>query len=121
MPHQDPEPYRKMLESLRDELRLSLSKAGLDLQAFSEIPKDLGEQSETCRSTELMLDQVARARQSLRKIEAALTRIHEGTYGECLSCGDEIEGKRLAAMPFAPYCRDCQGRMERRSAGRRVA
>ena len=43
-----------------------------------------------------------------REIEAALHRIEEGTYGECLRCDAEISIKRLQAVPWAPYCLLCQ-------------
>ena len=43
------------------------------------------------------------------RIETALARIDDGTYGECLRCGDEIAEKRLAADPATPVCVDCAG------------
>jgi DnaK suppressor protein len=43
----------------------------------------------------------------------ALERIREGTFGECTSCGEQISVRRLEAMPFAAYCRDCQESLER--------
>jgi DnaK suppressor protein len=41
-------------------------------------------------------------------IGAALGRIDDGTYGECLNCGQEIGPKRLEAIPWARYCITCQ-------------
>jgi DnaK suppressor protein len=46
--------------------------------------------------------------ETLTKIEAALRRIEEGTYGECFECGEEISEARLRALPFALRCRDCE-------------
>ncbi len=43
----------------------------------------------------------------LRSIEAALTRIHDGTYGVCASCGEQISQERLDAVPTTPLCRNC--------------
>lgn len=43
----------------------------------------------------------------LERINAALGRIAEGTYGTCLKCGDEISDARLSAVPEAPLCRTC--------------
>ena len=43
----------------------------------------------------------------LKKIAAALKRIAEESYGECVSCGEEIEEKRLDFDPAAPLCLDC--------------
>ena len=41
-------------------------------------------------------------------VDAALTRMREDTYGECIECGDEIEEKRLIALPTAARCMTCQ-------------
>lgn len=46
--------------------------------------------------------------ETLRKIDAALRRLGENTYGRCVECGDEIAVARLRALPFATRCRDCE-------------
>jgi DnaK suppressor protein len=46
--------------------------------------------------------------ETLTKIDAALRRIGEGTYGECFDCGEEISEARLRALPFALRCRECE-------------
>ena len=46
--------------------------------------------------------------ETLTKINAALERLEEGTYGYCYECGEEIAGRRLRALPFAARCRDCE-------------
>ena len=43
----------------------------------------------------------------LDAIEAALQRISNGTFGNCLSCGEPISAERLTAVPFATKCRKC--------------
>jgi len=43
----------------------------------------------------------------LRAINGALTRIKAGTYGICVSCGDEISTARLDAVPHTPFCKHC--------------
>ena len=40
-------------------------------------------------------------------IRAALGRIEEGIYGECVQCGDDIAEARLDLLPFTPFCADC--------------
>jgi RNA polymerase-binding protein DksA len=50
----------------------------------------------------------------LADIDAALTRIEEGTYGVCTSCGKPIAEERLEARPWAPLCIDCKRARERR-------
>jgi DnaK suppressor protein len=53
-----------------------------------------------------------RERKLLRKIEAALARIEEGTYGYCEQTGEEIGLKRLEARPVATLCLEAQERRE---------
>jgi DnaK suppressor protein len=48
-----------------------------------------------------------RSRGELEKVEAALRRLDDGTYGACVSCGDPIAPERLEAIPWAPFCIDC--------------
>ena len=50
----------------------------------------------------------------LAAIDAALQRIEEGTYGQCVNCGKEIGEERLAALPWATLCIDCR-RLEERT------
>lgn len=63
--------------------------------------------------------QTAHAAHELVRVEAALRRILDGTYGRCLACDEPIALQRLVAMPAAAYCVDCQTVQdvsERRSA-----
>ena len=48
----------------------------------------------------------------LSAIDAALKRIDGGTYGTCVTCGDEIRRERLEASPWASHCIDCKRRAE---------
>lgn len=50
----------------------------------------------------------------LRKIDEALLRIKDGTFGSCHGCGEEIEMKRLDARPTATHCLGCKEEAERR-------
>jgi DnaK suppressor protein len=49
----------------------------------------------------------------LRDISGALSRIENGTFGTCLHCEEEISQKRLAAVPWAPFCLACQEAADR--------
>lgn len=48
-----------------------------------------------------------RRKNELQRIESALTRVRDGEYGYCVSCGDEISKKRLELDPSVPLCIDC--------------
>ena len=46
--------------------------------------------------------------ETLNKVNDALVRLEQGSYGNCFDCGDEIAEKRLRALPFAVRCKDCE-------------
>jgi DnaK suppressor protein len=50
--------------------------------------------------------------QTLKRIDEALQRLEEGTYGGCVECGERIAEARLKALPFASTCRECQEQRE---------
>src|SRR6185295_18683882 len=50
--------------------------------------------------------------ETLKKIDEALHRLEEGTYGDCSECGQKIAEARLKALPFANTCRECQEHRE---------
>jgi DnaK suppressor protein len=53
----------------------------------------------------------------LRNARAALRRIEEGSFGICQGCDEDIHPKRLAAVPWAPYCMRCQEAVDRNLEG----
>jgi len=48
----------------------------------------------------------------LKKIDAALQKMEDGSYGECESCGEQIAVARLLARPVAQLCIDCKTAQE---------
>jgi DnaK suppressor protein len=46
--------------------------------------------------------------ETLQRINEALDRLEEGTYGRCFECGEDISEARLRALPFAVRCKDCE-------------
>jgi DnaK suppressor protein len=48
----------------------------------------------------------------LREIDAALRRIHDGSYGDCQDCEEPIDPRRLEADPTARLCIDCASKSE---------
>ena len=84
-------------------------------------PDDFPDEIDTA-SSEINLQFTGRLREReqglLAKIDAALAKIEEGEYGECISCGEDIGVKRLKARPVAELCIDCksdQEKVERRT------
>ncbi len=66
---------------------------------------------------ELAIRNLDRESQLLRNVRAALRRIDEGTFGVCLHCEEDISQKRLAAVPWTPFCISCQEMADRNQAG----
>lgn len=45
--------------------------------------------------------------QEIEAINAALKRVEDGSYGECVTCGEKISDARLDLLPYTPKCRKC--------------
>lgn len=69
---------------------------------------DALDQTQFAADRELTTRNLERQSEVLRRVQAALGRIAEGTYGTCLECDEEISHKRLQAMPWATLCIGCQ-------------
>ncbi|MEO8520759.1 MAG: TraR/DksA family transcriptional regulator [Acidobacteriota bacterium] len=65
-----------------------------------------GSELDTESEIEFMLIQMKA--ETLNKIDQALHRLQQGTYGNCFECGDEIDHARLRALPFALRCKACE-------------
>jgi RNA polymerase-binding transcription factor DksA len=77
---------------------------------------DAGDQSVADLIADLGQADVTRDLDELRALEAAKGRMADGTYGECVSCGREIDYQRLRANPAALRCIDCQRVFEKTHA-----
>ena len=62
---------------------------------------------------ELAMRSVDRESHLLRQVKAALRRIHDGSFGTCMECESAISPKRLAAVPWASRCIQCQDATDR--------
>ena len=69
---------------------------------------DAAESSELDIQDEIEFALIQMKAETLNKIDEALRRLEEGTYGYCFECGEEINEKRLRALPFAVRCKDCE-------------
>lgn len=71
------------------------------------------EEQATVRQNDEVLDELAEEeRRQARAIRAALQRIEDGSYGQCVTCGAPIDPRRLAALPYATQCLVCVRRTE---------
>jgi RNA polymerase-binding transcription factor len=106
--------FRRKLLQWKDEILQEARETLHALQAESENHADLADRasSETDRAIELRARD--RQRKLISKIDAAIGRIDDGTYGYCEETGDQISLKRLDARPIATLSIEAQERHERR-------
>jgi DnaK suppressor protein len=69
---------------------------------------DAAESSEADIQDDIEFALIQMKAETLSKIEEALRRLEEGTFGYCFECGEEISERRLRALPFAVRCKDCE-------------
>jgi RNA polymerase-binding protein DksA len=67
-------------------------------------------------SSDIAAAQLLRDVQELKRVEAALHRLDQGVYGDCLDCGEPIPMQRLFVQPAAERCAACQAAAERTAA-----
>ena len=103
---------KTLLEVRQHDLRLSIEHHQQYARRAEPEP-DTVDQAANGYEKESLLKRSSREQQSLRAIDLALGRIRDGTYGKCQSCGKEIDGRRLAAVPWTPFCIPCEEEFER--------
>lgn len=115
---------KKELEVIKS--KLELNKAELKNGIKSKIKNlfldknELTDLADHSREERNFFDKLAlgfREVNHLRKIKVALSRIEEGTYGECIECGDLIRTSRLLTNPTSMKCICCQEDEERTGRG----
>jgi DnaK suppressor protein len=74
--------------------------------------QDIGDRSVLSMSKESLFERTSQQRIVLHMVEAALARISDGSFGVCVSCGDDISGRRLEALPWTQHCLRCQEALE---------
>ena len=109
---------RKILLEKRDEiLREAKDEIGKFIRGENkevvETALDDGDWSVADLAEDLNLQKLTYHRERLKKIEEALRKLEEGSYGVCEDCGTEISEERLKLIPFAIYCVECMENREK--------
>jgi len=104
---------KRILEERRREILSEVQEKMRDVRAFGAAGEgqgvlDAAETTEADIQDDIELALIQMKSETLHKIEEALTRLDEKTYGYCNECGDEISERRLRALPFAVRCKDCE-------------
>lgn len=116
----DMQVYRDRLHMLRARLRgdvsamanAALRKSGMEGGDSSTMPIHMAELGSENFEQEFTLSLMETEEDTLAKIDEALERIEEGTYGKCSECDGVIPKTRLNAIPYTPVCIKCAEQLE---------
>ena len=110
-----------MLEERRIEIHQKLRVIREELPSYQDEVRDTEEQSVTDFAQEMEFALMEMKAQTLSRIDEALLKVDQGTYGTCDECEQDIAEARLKAVPFALLCLECQEREETLAAEERAA
>jgi DnaK suppressor protein len=110
-------PFEPYVEALRKKQTELLDSYARDKEAGNQQPddgiQDLADKAASAYSKELNFSLSDGERQLLMLIDEAFVRVKDDTYGTCTNCGTVIGEKRLQAVPWTPFCIDCQELQEK--------
>jgi DnaK suppressor protein len=110
--HTEMDKVKAILERKEAELVQALRKRdGIAIEKSADQMDEIQYASER----DLAIRNVDRESNLLRQVRAALRRIDDGSFGTCIECEWVISPKRLAALPWAPRCIQCQETVDRDS------
>ena len=106
--------YKKKLQTRRDELMRAIARTQQEGREADEDPTvDLADKAANSYTKEFLFGQTHNDRAILQLVEDALDRIKDGSFGECASCHEDLQQKRLEAVPWTRYCITCQEKKEK--------
>lgn len=83
-------------------------------ERFPSGARDHGDEAQRGEHDQIESEVLSRHRREMSELRAALVRVEDGSYGECLSCGGAIGYERLMVQARAARCLVCQARAEDR-------
>lgn len=105
--------YKKRLLARREELVKTIARTEEEgRQADDDPTVDLADKAANSYTKEFLFGQTNTDRTMLALIEEALERIKSSEFGHCVNCQEEIQQKRLEAVPWAKHCVPCQEKLE---------
>ena len=99
----------QLMKEIQNQLGQSLTE---EQQRRFESAMDSGDQALLDLEREMGISLQEKRNRERQMIDEALVSLEEGTYGICVECDTEISAKRLAVMPFARLCVECQEKIE---------
>jgi DnaK suppressor protein len=108
---------RERANQLREEIRATLARSNDETHVrVAEAARDEGDDSFSDLIADLNFADIDRDALELQRIDGALVRLKDGTYGTCIDCDQPIAKARLEAEPTAVRCITCQERYEQTHA-----
>ncbi len=105
--------FKKKLQVKREELLRTIARTEQEGRSADDDPTvDLADKAANSYTKEFLFGQTDTDRVTLQQVDEALRRIDQETFGECLICHEEMQQKRLEAVPWARHCRACQEKVE---------
>ena len=109
MTKKDMEKFRRLLEEKKTSLSSDLAKTrSAEEETSDEATQDIADTAVSSYTREFLYSLTDGERSTLLQIDDAIARVDDGSYGLCINCGQPMAEKRLTAVPWAPYCVDCQ-------------
>jgi RNA polymerase-binding transcription factor len=106
--------YRKQLLAKQEEIRRMVVRSDQDgREADIEITQDPADRAANSYTKEFLFHQSDDNRRILQLIQDALWRAGDGSYGLCVECQQDVQAKRLEAVPWARHCIECQEKQEK--------
>ncbi len=105
--------YKKKLTTRREELMKTIARTEEEgRQADDDPTVDLADKAANSYTKEFLFGMTNTDRTILNMIDEALKRIKANEYGSCANCQEEMQQKRLEAVPWAKNCISCQEKIE---------
>lgn len=108
------EAYRKRLLLMQEQLLRLVTKSEKDgREADEEATQDIADKAANSYTKEFLFHRSDENRRVLQLVNQALERMKNGVYGECVECGQDVQPKRLEAVPWARHCIECQEKQDK--------
>lgn len=109
MSKKDLEKYRRLLEEKKTTLSSDIAKTrSAEVETTEEATQDIADKAVSSYTREFLYSLTDGERSTLLQIDDAIARIDDASYGLCSNCSQVIAERRLTAVPWSPYCVDCQ-------------
>ena len=112
MEPKDIEYFRELLSGMLQDILKKGEETIEDMTDTVEVYADPADRATAESDRAFTLRLRDRERRLIKKIKEAIERIDEGTYGECVECGEDISIARLKARPVTKLCINCKSKQE---------